>query len=224
MKCWNEVQRDAISYFEWFCKNKEYEVLSSEPDLSMFSINGTRIDRNDFIHICENEIKKIFSHEELVKNYKFYLLANVEVVDKNSRIEKHKKIWKRLQAEMQLGGFVKGPEVEINLGETLFYSSIAEFGFVDILVALKIIAQNPYKYTIISSARNDVLTESTIRDIFNAAFGKSDLKYPEIDYCNLSMYLCSKSDIVFRWGDSSEEAAVALIFKPESIKYFEFTK
>ena len=220
MKLWNEIERDAFSYFEWDC-DKERIISGNRLRLSLFSVNGIRINKNEFINSCVDVIQQAFSQKELADNYKLYLLANVEVRDKSSRIEKYSKVWKKLQTEWQLEGFTKGPEVEVTLGENLLYSSIAQFSLDKIKVALELISKNSYKFTIISSSRNDILTEDSVRDIFNSAFKKSDLKYPVINYCNLSLDLCSKADIVFRWGDSSEDAGVALIFSPELSRIFE---
>ncbi|MEM5672121.1 hypothetical protein AAHB54_13705 [Bacillus cereus] len=136
---------------------------------------------------------------DLTNVYKFYLLAAIEIKDKNSKIEKYRKVWKALQTKWKLEGFNKGPEVEMETGGTTFYSSIAEFCLEKLPDAIEIVSSNPKRFTIIASKNNDIIAEENVRKIFKKAFNEYNKWKDEIDYFNLSIHLCSKDDIVFRW-------------------------
>lgn len=64
---------------------------------------------------------------DLTNVYKFYLLAAIEIKDKNSKIEKYRKVWKALQTKWKLEGFNKGPEVEMEVGEQLSTQVLQSF-------------------------------------------------------------------------------------------------
>lgn len=222
MRCWNEIEKDVFLYYDFFSKDEASSILGCIPDLSLFSINGERISEKDiFIGECEKQLKKIFLQESFAEKYKFYLIAHIEVMDNNSRVEKYKKVWKRLQSKWNLEGFNKGPEVETNLNGHIFYSSIAEFSIEKMEIALGLLARYRYRFTVVVSQRDDIFSKDSIREIIAASFRSSNDKYPVIDYFYLSLKLCLKGDIVLRWGDSSEDAELALIFKSELLEYFQ---
>lgn len=225
MKIWNEKENDVFSYFQWFNKDEAYERVGKTINMSVFSVNGSELfgagDKSAFIELCNGEIKKVFEKQDFINNYKLYLFANVEVKDSNSRIEKYMKVWKVLQSKWQLEGFIKGREVEMEFEEKTFFSSVAEFTFENLPTALEIVSSNPKRFTIIASKKNDVLSERGITDIFRTAFNKYKNYADEIDYFNLSVNLCLEDDMVFRWGDSSEEAEIAIIFKSNVLTAFD---
>ncbi|MEM5600490.1 hypothetical protein AAHB61_06940 [Bacillus cereus] len=43
MKCWNEVEKDAFSYYEWFSKDEAIKRVGNLPNLSLFSVNGSML-------------------------------------------------------------------------------------------------------------------------------------------------------------------------------------
>lgn len=92
--------------------------------------------------------------------------AAIEIKDKNSKIEKYRKVWKALQTKWKLEGFNKGPEVEMETGGTTFYSSIAEFCLEKLPDAIEIVSSNPKRFTIIASKNNDIIAEENVRKIF----------------------------------------------------------
>ncbi len=51
-----------------------------------------------------------------------------------------------------------------------------------------------------------------IKNIFAIGFNKYRNCTDEIDYLGLAIHLCTDGDIVFRWGYSSGEAEIALVF------------
>ncbi|GKX29925.1 hypothetical protein SH1V18_24050 [Vallitalea longa] len=221
MKYWNEIQKDAFSYFGFFSKEKARLLINTIPNLSVFSINGLLTSGGKvFLEKCAYDISQIFQRNDLSK-LKFYLFVNIELDDNSSRIEKYKKVWKLLQPKWQLDEFIKGPEVEIKLGEKIFYSSVAQFSVNNFLTALEIVASNPQRNTIIATNKNDMLTEKLITHLFNLSFYSSlGSDYSKIDYFNLSLNR-GIEDIIFRWGNSSEEAELALIFNENMFNIFQ---
>ncbi|SFI91155.1 MULTISPECIES: hypothetical protein [unclassified Bacillus (in: firmicutes)] len=220
MKCWNEVE-DAFSYYKWFSKDEAIKRVGNLPNLNLFSVNGSMLfspdEKNQFKEVCSTEIKQVFMKHDLTNVYKFYLLAAIELKDKSSKIEKYRKVWKTLQTKWQLEAFNKGSEVEMEVEGTTFYSSIAEFCLEKLPAAIEIVSSNPKRFTIIASKSSNMLTEENISRIFGKAFNEYNQRKDEIDYFNLSIHLCPKGDIVFRWGDSLEEAEIAAIFKGDML-------
>lgn len=218
MKYWKQLREDAFEYYGGFSKEKIEGEITAFPELSTFTINGTLVDKRDFITRCTNDIRSIFSRSLKLSGYKVYIIANVEIIDRNSRIERYKRVWKSLQNKWSLDTFRKGPEVELSVGDSAFYSSIAEFSLAQLPVALEIVANNPERFVIIASERENLLCEGSIKDICSIVFNTIDPAFPMIDYLKLCLHLCSKGDIVFRWGDSAEEVAVGLIFKTDCLE------
>lgn len=224
VKNWNENEKDAFSYFQWFNKDEACERIGRIPNLSVFSVNGSDLfgtsEKSAFIELCSNEIKKVFKKQNSSKDYKLYLFANVEVKDRNSRIERHKKVWKLVQSRWQLDRFDKGPEIEVEIEGKVFFSSIANFKIENLPTVLQIVSSNPKRYAIIASRKDDVLSEKMIKDIFGMAFNQYKNHMDEIDYFGLAIHLCASGDMVFRWGDSSEEAEIAIVFSSDMFTLF----
>ena len=214
---WKEVELDAFSYFQWFSKDEALYRLGLVPDLSLFSVVGSMLftpsERMAFKDFCSTEIQNILKYQRFTNDYKLYLFANVEVEDINSKVVKYKKVWKSFKTTCKLETFIKGPEIELEIADKLFYSGIAQFSLKDFSTALDIISSNPKRYTIIASKNCDYLSEKSTRRIFDLAFNKHSKREDEIDYFGLSLYLCPKGDMVFRWGDSSEEAEIVVVLE-----------
>lgn len=78
MKCWNEVEEDAFSYYKWFSKDEAIKRVGNLPNLSLFSVNGSMLfssDEKQFKEVCGTEIKQVFMKHDLTNVYKFYLLC-----------------------------------------------------------------------------------------------------------------------------------------------------
>lgn len=221
IKTWNDNERDAFSYFQWFNKDEALKRVGIIPTLSVYSINASGLfesgDKTDFIDLCCIEINRIFLEQKFANGYKLYVVVNVEIKDKNSRIEKHKKVWKLLQTKWQLDSFNKGAEVEMEVEGKFFFSSIADFRVENLSTALEIVSSNPKRYAIIASKKDEILSEKLITNIFELAFNQDSKHMDEIDYFGLSIQLCSEGDVVFRWGDSSEEVEIAMIYNPDTL-------
>ncbi|PWA08429.1 hypothetical protein DCC39_14900 [Pueribacillus theae] len=213
MRIWHEAEKDIENYFTWFKGKSE--------KFSVYSLNGAEMftpeERSNFIEVCARTINKVFKTENFT-DYKLYLLANVEVSDKNSRIEKYKKVWKKLESEFAIDSFTKGPEIEITIQDKLCYSSIAMVEREDIPLALDIISKAPHRHTIFASKKENILDEDLIRARLNEAIGYELL---ELDYEYLINEYCPEGDILFRWGEVFEEAEIALIFKNELYESFQ---
>ncbi|WP_368292718.1 hypothetical protein [Dehalobacter sp. TBBPA1] len=212
---------EAYGYFNWFNKNQSVEILGYVPNLSILSFNGTMMftqgDKKLFIESSSNEINKLFLKEPL-KNYTLYLMANLEVKNNNSKIEKYRKVWKALQTEWNLEGFKFGPEIEVNKNDNCFYTSIASFKTENISKSVELVSMSPKKFAIFASCNKDTLTEARIKEIFDSTNILNDSKNLEINYYLLSLYLCPKGDIVFRLGTSSEETEIAMIYDNDVIQ------
>jgi len=229
MKWWREVQKDAYSYYGFFSKSRANDIVGDIPELSVFAINGEQIfdsvQSSEFVEVCSRECIQMFRKYDELSEYKIYLFANVELRDKKSAVENYKKVWKLLQRKISIGDLSKGPELLVNLGERSFYTSVAEIEMDDFSEALQIVSENPYKFALIATKRVDALSEAFTQRVFKCAFNV-DLgnQYRGIDYFALSLNLCRENDFVFRWGDSSEEAELAIINNGILLKLIEDEK
>lgn len=224
MKCWNEIANNAMVYFGWGNQLSNDKNIGISVDLSVISINASMIfsqnDRKDFQKVCTKILKETLYNEELLKDYKLYLFANIELEKPVTKIAMYKKVWKTLKNIYVLDNFNLGPEIEENINDKIYFTSIAQFGLDNFQTALEIISSNSQRYMIFGSKRQNILTEQYTRSLFNIALSKYVGHNEEINYFDVSSNLCSQGDIVFRWGDSSEEAEIAIIATPKIIKYF----
>lgn len=192
-------------------------------EISVFSINASMIfgteDKKKFLEICDATIEKLFKHE-FISKYELYLFAIIEIEDPNSKIAHYRKVWKNIQRKWNIDKFILGPEIEMNLAHKKYYASIAQFNLENFGTALEIISTNPQNFVILASLKDNALYDDTIRFFFNKAFNIENNHASEIDYMNLAVSLTKYGDIIFRWGDSSEEAELALLFKGNLNKQF----
>lgn len=225
VKSWKEKEKDAFIYFHWFNKDEALERVGMIPDLSVVSVNASELfdinEKNIFIELCDREIQEILKKEDILKKYSLYLFVSVEVKDKKSRTERYKKVWKKLQSQWQLDGFNKGPEIEREIKERMFFQSVAEFKVDNLLTALQIVASNPQNCAIIASKKADILSEKTIKKISKAAFNIYRNRIYEIDYFGLAIHFCSEGDLIFRWGSSAEEAEIDMVFNSDMFILFD---
>lgn len=220
MKIWNEIGEDIFNYYKWFSR-EEVNKNGYSPNLSVFSINGVHCtdknSRTSFFIEAAKTINSIFRNMESLHDYTFYLLANIEIYRPSSLISKHKKVWKTIKSSWLIEDFNLGPEIEVGLDDKIIYTSIASFCNSELAKSLEIVSSNPKMFTIIASTHPDVMDLESIKSIFETSFSR---KSSEIDYTNLILKRCLANDIVFRFGDSSEEIEVALIFKSELVDVF----
>jgi len=222
MRYWLEIEKDIFSCFEWFTEAEAIKTVGYKPKISVFSIIGVeinnRVDKNNFIEKCSNIINKLDSNLSLLK-YKFYLFAIVEESKNPSRMAMYYKLWKKIKREWSIQNFTLGSELEYPANDSYFYIGCAEFNIKEFDNALKIMASNPKKFAIICSKSKDFENENFIKEIFEKIYLKGKKK--EIDYAQLALsLLTSKDNIVFRWGDSSEECELDCLVVEENICLF----
>ena len=224
MKFWCSNDEDAYSYFGVENKFLKGRCKDESFKMNVFNINGSMVlsmqDQEEFIKNCNMKLVKIFSQSELFNKYKLYLFANVELMNPNSRVERYKKVWKVLKKTDQIEELILGPEVEMKLDESLFFSSIAQFSLDNLTNVLELISKGWKRCTIFASNKENILSHETIASLFSFAFNKNSKFHYEIDYINLMSNICPHEYILFRWGDSSEEIGVDLIYDSKMSNLF----
>ena len=224
MKYWAELTTDAYSYFQWFSKDEAKKSTGYIPSLSVFSMIGSMIftseDRELFKRLCSELVTKLAVEKEAIHDYRFYLFGVIETNNTSSRIFKYQKLWKSLEKEFTLDHFILGPEVEYVEDGRLCYASIGEFEVEELYKAIQITNSNPQKYSIIASKRQDYRTETFIKSLLKKVYIEGDKKW-EIDYFKLALSSCPEGDLIFRWGNSSEERELDIIVLEENKKIFE---
>ncbi|UTR16765.1 hypothetical protein MM221_09745 [Salipaludibacillus sp. LMS25] len=224
MKYWTEMTNDAFSCFEWFSKEEAEQCIGYAPNLSVFSMIGSMVfsseDRELFRRLCSELVTRATTKNEIFSEYRFFLFGVAETSDTNSKIFKYQKIWKRLEKEFNLDYIILGPEVDYLEDGRLCYASMAEFKGKELYKAIQIISSNPQKYSLIGSRRHDYRTEEFIKTFLNKVYINGNKK-GEIDYFKLALTSCSKGDLVFRWGSSSEECELDIITLEQNKKIFD---
>jgi hypothetical protein len=223
MKVKNEIEKDVFSWKYLFNKSKIHHIVAEIPDLSAFSIVATMIfcrnDKDEFIKICGEKLKTIYSNEAVFSNYKMWLIVNLELQNPKSRVERYKKIWKVFESQCDISGFTIGSEIEIDLGGAVYYSSVAEVNINDVSKALKILDINKECILVISNRNLD--KPNIIQSLFDLMFVPINNKRNlEVDWLNISMRLCPQGDFLIRLADSSEEAGMDIIFSAEMLPLF----
>lgn len=215
MKYWIEESENAFDYYEWFSKEKAEATLGYLPRLSVHSIIGSMLfnkeDWEKFLKIASGTIKHHIKSSDLLNGYKFYLFGIGESGNPNSKVFKYRKLWKKLEQDFDIKNFVRGPEVDsLNRNQELFYASCAEFSLSDFEEALRIVRHIPTNYMIFLSNKNDIMSQKFIKDFLENYYINGE-REGELDYFQIALHFCTKGNIVFRWGNSSEEQELAMI-------------
>ena len=216
MKTWKEYENNIFNYFQYFKEENSAEDDEKLPKMSVISYNASMIldinDRNKFVFESSKEVSHIFSENNDLKQYKFYLLANKEVINKNSKVENYLKIWKEIKRKYDIEEFILGPEVKIELNNVDLFSSIAEVPINYLYKAIEIISNYPSMYTLFISKHHNIMTDGYIKNMVKVVMNNS---FIEINYFQLCKMCCDKGDIAIRYGTTFEEAEIALIYNPE---------
>jgi hypothetical protein len=100
----------------------------------------------------------------------------------------------------------------------MYFASIAEIDKEDFIRAMEIMQRRLGGCIIFASTKDNMLDSNSISNLFEIGF---DAKENEINYLDLALNFCKDGDVIFRWGDSSEEAELDLIFAKKFIEYFQ---
>ncbi|AQZ47985.1 hypothetical protein ERICIV_01739 [Paenibacillus larvae subsp. larvae] len=223
MRYWLELDHDVFSFFQWFSKDKVKNILGYEPKLSVFSINGSMIfnqeDKKKFNELCGNILNKVASQRSYMENFRYYLFV-IEISNNNPKISVYLKLWKKIMRKWDLSKFILGPEVEYVDRGNLYYTGIAEFNLMDLPSVLEIVGSNSGRYSIFASRKQNILTKDYTRSLFDSIFIIGNRK-KEIDIVKMVLKICIEGDLVFRWGDSSEECELDIIIPENNLQVFD---
>lgn len=218
MKVFIEREKN-IRNFYWV--NEEYK--KNEANLSKIHsivINAEAVisyeDVINFLRLASAEIYKMFS-EPSISEYYCYIICKQTIEDENSKVHNYKKVWKYLVKEWAMDTFRLGEEVKIKKYNDLSYYGIAKTDIKSIEQALKMISLKPSKFAVFISCRDIKLSAETTKEIVDRTFVPVR-KLLSVSNYNLCTYLCDKGDVVVRWGESSNEIEIALMFNSEQLK------
>ena len=220
MKYWSESIDDAFSCFQWFSKEEAKEKNGYVPEISVFSMVGSRIfslgDQDSFIHTCSDSFVRFVRENERMDSFRFYLFGVNETDNDRSKIFKYKKLWKTVDEKFDLQNFLLGPEVENTDNGTLSYASIAEFKVIELYKAVQIMKSNPTKYVIFAGRKQEYMNESFIKSLTDTIYINQ-----EIDYFKLALAFSDHEELLFRWGTSSTECELDIIMHARNIRMFD---
>ena len=131
MKCWNEVEEDAFSYYKWFSKDEAIKRVGNLPNLSLFSVNGSMLfssdEKNNSKEVCGTEIKQVFMKHDLTNVYKFYLLAAIEIKDKTLKLKNTERYGKLFKPNGNLRDLIRVQKLKWKLEEQLSTQVLQSF-------------------------------------------------------------------------------------------------
>lgn len=221
MKIWKEYEPDVFKYFDYFNKEKIDRNINEFPKMSVFSVNASGIygydNKKEFIERVSGEIEYFCNKNGLLDNYKFYLFVNIEVINKNSRVENYMKAWKKISKKVNIEGFILGEETIMEVGNLSFFSGIAEIPIEYLSKAIEIVSLNPERHTIFMSKSKEILSGQYNQKLFNIGFNNNN-SFNNLNYFLLSLKCCKDGDIAIRYGTSFTEAELALIYNPALVK------
>ncbi|ULO04717.1 hypothetical protein H1230_16235 [Paenibacillus sp. 19GGS1-52] len=212
-----EISEDVCSYYQWFEKNKfpkgssGYGVLS----YSGYFLYGKN-KRDHFINLCGQFFQEIWKLD-VVSQYTLYIQINIQARSR-SRLDNYLKVWKNVQRSWEIDAFGKGPEVEIVMGDDIYFSSIAKIESSDLTKAFRIMATSPYEGMVFASQNKEIQNEDSVKEMFLCSFG-NNIQH-RVNYQNL--VLKYQENLFFRWGDSAEEAEFAIIIKNSLLEKITF--
>ena len=208
MKTSVEISEDVCSYYEWFEKSGFPEGSSGYGVLSYcgYFLYGKN-KRDHFINLCGQFFQELWK-SDVVSQYTLYIQINIQVRSR-SKVDNYLKVWKNVQRSWEIDTFSIGPEVEIVRGDDIYFSSIAKIESSDLPKAFRIIATSPYEGMVFASQNKEIQNEESVKEMFFCSFGHN-IQH-RVNYQNL--VLKYQENLFFRWGDSGEEAEVAIIIK-----------
>ena len=202
MKDWIE-EKKIIDYYSWL-KDCDDGTLGN---CFVKGYNAIHIsDYSEFITKC---IDWIVSELPDTDETFFYLICNEEVIDKNSRVERYKKCWKKISDKFDISKFELGDEFEIEQVGQLYYSGIARFKADSLENVLRLLKVKQRKYFMFFSGKNYMETSEKQKKLIDelVLFDHES----RLDYANFFEKCIREGDIPFRYGNVGDEAELAFI-------------
>lgn len=204
MKYYIEQDKNAFSYYGDLIEDENYS-------LSTLSLNG-RMDVDSFIKQVTRDVLGLLKSLKTLSNFSIYICTPKRIMNRNSKVEMFKKVWKSLPDDYPAEYVIKGDEVEFASGQAIYYASIGKIDIKGLEKVIKFVSKFPTNYFLFISNDEGLLQAEHVESIFSNEDKLVDFSFSIMTIDALSKRRCNKGDIVLRWGTSSEEHCLGLIY------------
>ncbi|GFI37508.1 hypothetical protein AALA13_17995 [Lachnospiraceae bacterium 50-23] len=210
---------NALKDLEWFI-NMNYR--RKDVDERVISIENITIDqmfrstdRDSALKYVSEKLSNIL--KPLDTDYNLYLMVNKILINKKSKLENYKKVWKYIEEKCDVSEFIYGDEVKIEFHEKEYYSSVAKMKIKDIEKALRIVCLNPDRNFVLISKYDRYLSSEEVQKLFHEAFDSISNKVIRVDYYKLALEIPKEDEMFIRWLDFGDEMEIGLVYNPNRI-------
>jgi hypothetical protein len=173
-------------------------------------------ERDDYFAICHDVVQDVFTND--LKGFSFYWYTGIQFKPYQPKISGYKKVWKTIEEDFNMEGFILGPETEVLLNEEKYFAGIAKLDETSF--------SNPKQFesmlrsgVMFASSRPDLLSQEFLRELFLCAHVTKDVFY-RFNYMGIIEKLCLQGDFVFVYEDNCESRSVSLAFKQGKVDIF----
>ena len=219
MKTW--IDRKNIYENYWFNIETSKQLIGNFSYLKSVNLIGdnvfTKEDKQLFIKFIKEEVQKLFPTAQ-GNQYKCYLLCRRILLNKSSKVENYKKIWKYIDEEYNIENCKHSMEMKIDGNEDTYYCGIIEMELKDIDLAIEIASSKASRFAIFISNNKDNMSEENLRLLASIAYKSSRKGINGINIAELCIHLAERGDIGIRWADDSTGLELDLIFNSKCTK------
>lgn len=212
MKKWKEYSKKLSEYYGWVTHNLETKWNAC---LISYNASGLHIDKDEFFDFCMQQVQNDIV---LSNNLYIYLVVLEEVINSNSKVELHKKCWKKISSSFEIDFLQLGEEVLYCYDDKLYYASVAKTQIYNLNRVLKLVdLKKQHRFIFISE--NDYFDNVEHKDIKLDDFIKLNC-YGSIDYSHVVEKCIFNHDLACCYGSDSLGIELAFIFKSEDDNKF----
>lgn len=202
---------DIFSHIEGF-ENETTNVSLISQSAYMFHYPSEEDIVEDFLQT----VMSIFQSNDILKGYKFYIFIASYNAFPNSKVRQYMGMWRPYKNSYDLTDFILGSENESVRNEKHYYWSWAQFDISKLPIAFDIF-KGSGESQIFASQRENVPDAKQCEFLFDSL---TDKRGDFITPFKMALEYCHQGDIVFRWGDSSEEKGLDLFFSSDHLHLF----
>jgi len=198
MKTYLEEHSDATRIFQWLADaSSSIRCLCAVGEMLLFPEDIVQ-----FKQISSEMFRDKLAKKHALSTYRFYVVVCVRNKFHSKRIFDYYKLWRLLEREEMLEGFISRIEVPVQVGKEPYYVGIAEFGIKQLTTAIEMISDSPAMYTIIC-ANHD--RPSHCQELLDQVLDNGLTESGGLPVVEMVTTLTAQGYAICTWVSSSEE-------------------
>lgn len=198
MKTYLEEHSDATRIFPWLADaSSSIRCLCAVGEMLLFPEDIVQ-----FKQISSEMFRDKLAKKHALSTYRFYVVVCVGNEFQSKRIFDYYKLWRLLEREEMLEGFISRIEVPVQVGKEPYYVGIAEFGIEQLTTAIEMISDSPAMYPIIC-ANHD--RPSHCQELLDQVLDIGLTESGGLPVVEMVTTLTAQGYAICTWGSSSEE-------------------